>query len=202
MLSYKSGHFDLTSALARGTLLLVGEGNLSFALSLAGIAKFHPRQITATTYETEQNLTNDAISNATALRYSGVAVINGVDATNLRANFGSERFDNIAFQFPNTGSREPIEGRNPNFVLIREFLESASGQLTQGGKVFITAVDSPYYEGAFHFDEAAKITGFKAPVKQPFNPDDFPGYEHSMTNEDESAIDDYDKFATWIFQLQ
>jgi hypothetical protein len=33
----------------------------------------------------------------------------------------------------------------------------------------------------------------------PFDPDDFPGYHHTMTHEEESAIDDYEHFASYIF---
>ena len=33
----------------------------------------------------------------------------------------------------------------------------------------------------------------------PFDPADFPGYQHINTNDDESAIEDYDRFGTWIF---
>jgi hypothetical protein len=32
-----------------------------------------------------------------------------------------------------------------------------------------------------------------------FDPDDFPGYHHTMTHEEESAIDDYEHFASYIF---
>lgn len=98
-------------------------------------------------------------------------------------------------------SRELIEGRNPNFILVRDFLESAAHQLKPGGKVYISAVDSPHYYGAFQFDEAAKTAGFGPPEVYPFDPKDFPGYTHTMTHEDESALDNHDKFATWVFEL-
>ena len=63
----------------------------------------------------------------------------------------------------------------------------------------MTSVDSPYYEGVFHFQDAAKDAGFEVSGPAPFNPTDFPGYEHTNTNDDESAIEDYDRFGTWVF---
>lgn len=90
----------------------------------------------------------------------GTTVLHGVDATKLSSSFGSWLFDNIVFQFPHTGSREVLEGRNPNFILVRDFLKSAGMQLARGGQVLVAAVDSPHYQGAFQFEEAAKIGKF------------------------------------------
>lgn len=110
------------------------------------------------------------------------------------------KFDTIIFQFPHAGSREPIRGHNPNFVLVRDFLKSASAQLVYGGKVLITAVDSPYYRGAFQFEEAAKLAGFKEAETYPFDPSDFPGYVHTMAHEDGDALSHHDDFSTWVFR--
>ncbi|BBJ31379.1 MULTISPECIES: hypothetical protein [spotted fever group] len=43
------------------------------------------------------------------------------------------------------------------------------------------------------FDYAFKIP---IPIKYKFDPKDYPGYVHTMTNQDESAIEEYSKFAT------
>ena len=88
------------------------------------------------------------------------------------------RFETIIFQFPHTGSREPIEGRNPNFILVRGFLMSVKSLLSASGKVVITAVDSPHYRGAL----AAKEAGFAAPLVYSFDPKAYLGYEHTMTH--------------------
>jgi hypothetical protein len=45
-----------------------------------------------------------------------------------------------------------------------------SRQLHQGGKVLISAVDSPHYRGAFQFEEAAYIAGLAPPEFYPFDP--------------------------------
>jgi len=110
--------------------------------------------------------------------------------------------DTIIFQFPNAGSREAEERHNPNFILVRDFLKSAAKCLRPHGKVLISAVDNPYYRGAFQFDDAAETTNFELPRVYPFDPSKFPGYSHINTNDEESAIEKYDQFSTWVFTLQ
>jgi hypothetical protein len=105
----------------------------------------------------------------------------------------------LTLQLPNAGSREPIDGHNPNFILVRDFLISAYDQLSYSGTVLISAIDSPCYEGAFQFEKVASIAEFVISDIYPFDPLQFEGYVHTMTHQDGSAIDKNDKCATWIF---
>ncbi len=41
---------------------------------------------------------------------------------------------------------------------------------------------------------------FDLNLKQ-FNPKDYPEYEHTMTHQEESGIDDYSKFTTYEFRI-
>lgn len=68
-------------------------------------------------------------------------------------------------------------------------------------KKLVFAVDSPHYRGAFQFDKAAEYAGFQLPEIYPFNPNDFPEYIHSMTNEAEDALEKRTEFSTWVFRL-
>lgn len=197
----KGSRFDFVGTIASGITLLVGEGNLSFTYSLTRKKRINPSNLIATTFESEKELSDEALLNKEELEELGVMVLGGVDATKLTSVFGNTRFDNILFQFPHSGSREPIEGRNPNFILVRDFLKSAKRHLNQNGVVLITTVDSPHYRGAFQFDEAAEKAGFGEPVVYRFAPSYFYGYTHTMTNEDESSIDDHKQFGTWVFRL-
>lgn len=199
LFQYKAD-FDFISEVAKGSTLLVGEGNLSFALSLAMSDRVELRRLIATTFETVSNMSPIAQANADSLRQFGVTVINGVNAKNLRAIFGNWYFNTIIFQFPNTASRTPVRGRNSNFVLVRNFLMSAYSQLLRGGKVLISAVDSPHYRDAFQFDEAAAASGFHSPEIYKFDPSEFPGYEHTMTHQANSALGHHDQFSTWVFR--
>lgn len=140
------------------------------------------------------------VENTGKLRATGVTVLHGIDTAKIYLAINNGAFEHIIFQFPHTGSREPINGRNPNFILLRDFLKSASKHLLSNGKVLVTLVDNPHYHGAFQCEEAAQIAGYKAPESYSLNPDDFSSYEHSMTNEEDSAIDDHRKFITWVFR--
>lgn len=182
--------------------LLVGEGNMSFALSLANKPEVNPTGIVATTYEEYAFLPKLGKENRRLLCDLGVSVYHGIDATKLDISFVDRSFGVIIFQFPNVGSRKPIRGRNPNSVLIEGFLKSASKCLQSRGKVMITAVDNPYYSGAFQFEEAAKKAGFKSPKGYMFDLDSFPEYIHTNTNSGGSALNKHKKLLTWIFYLK
>lgn len=185
-----------------GDILLVGEGNLSFAKSLLCQPTARITHMIATTYETEKNLSDETRQSVADLRRHGATVMHGVDATHLEKSLRPQEFDTVVFQFPNVGSREAKYGHNPNHVLIRNFLRSAAAYLAPSGKILISAVDSPHYQGAFQFDEAAAFAGYQMPEFYPFDPAMFPGYSHTNTNDDESALDGHSRFATWVFRLK
>src|SRR5208282_2881257 len=81
----KAAAFDFVGTVAHGRTLLVGEGNLSFAISLAETKRIIPGYLTATTFEIERNLSSAGQENARLLRFLGVSVIYGVDAADLAA---------------------------------------------------------------------------------------------------------------------
>ncbi len=192
--------FNFVSAAKSKRTLFVGEGNFSFSLAITKKLSGTRADIASTVYETEPQISEEALNNSKILRRLGVGIFCGVDAIKLESCFGNKKFDNIIFQFPNAGSREAEEGRNPNFILLRDFLNSANNQLFANGCVIISVVNSTYYDGAFSFDEAAKEAGFLKPKVYKFDPNDFAGYNHTMTNEEDSAIEDYKSFKTLVFR--
>ncbi len=191
--------YNFYQALSNGESLLVGEGNLSFVLSLVLKLK-NNYNIIASTFENQDELTDLAKKNAKHLRKLGVNVVHGIDATKLNHAFKNTKFDKIIFQFLNVGSREPIDGQNPNYVLVKEFLEEACANLAIGGSILISAVDNDHYNNIFKFEELALVLGFKKPAKYKFNPRAYPSYQHTMTHQEGNAIDQYIKFATWEFK--
>jgi len=213
-LSKQKSIFDATGRLTReaefnpafflrciqqGNILFVGEGNLSFVSSLAQLPNIPSQRITASVYE-DKIVSKDTAENAELLKKLGISVQCGVDATKLDQHYQGNKFSTIIFQFPHTGSRDPLYGHNPNFVLIRRFLKSAAPCLEEHGQILISAVDNPHYQGAFQFEEAAKETGYKNPETLCFEPSSFPGYTHSNTHDDGSALDSHNKFKTWLFR--
>ena len=190
------------SQIQRGSTLFVGEGNLSFALSIAKAPGISASKLVVTTYEKDSDLSKEAQQNSKILKQSGACVLNGIDAKKLDQYFTHQKFDTIVFQFPNAGSREPEYGRNPNYILIRNFLKSAATCLAPHGKILITAVDSPHYQGAFQFEEAAEKASYSIIGLYAFDPASFPGYSHTNTNDDDSALEKHDEFKTWVFELK
>ena len=192
--------FDFLGRADHGPTLLAGEGNLSFALSLARRMKGPRRTLIATTFEPERTLSGAAALNAARLRDMGASVLHGVDATKLSDHFGRTRFSLIAFEFPNVASRRPLHGRNPNYVLVRRFLRSAAVLLSKNGCIATTVLDSPHYDGAFAMSDAARWAGVSEPRVHPFHVDDHPGYRHGNTEDDsESAISAKDECQTYVF---
>ncbi len=181
--------------------LLIGEGNLSFAKNLlflpCGIT-----HMTATTFEKPKALSNETKDNAVLLNCHGATVYHDVDATRLSTSLGKSKYNTIIFQFPNVGSRDPKYGQNPNHVMVRKFLESAKAHLSPDGQIFITTVDSSYYDGVFHFEDAAHFAGCTIVDSYSFDPSVFRAYSHTNTCDDESAIDDYKRFVTRVFQKE
>ncbi|MCB1537619.1 MAG: DUF2431 domain-containing protein [Rhodospirillales bacterium] len=187
---------------ALGDVLLVGEGNLSFAVALLKRPETGVMSMSATVFESERGQPEDAIRNAGIIRQAGGRVLYDVDATHLDKSLTGQKFDTIIFQFPNVGSRDSKCGHTSNHVMIRLFLRSAASYLEKDGQVLITAVDSPYYDGVFKFDEAALFAGFSVSLPCRFDQGMFPGYAHVNTNDDGSALDNHDRFATWVFKLK
>lgn len=63
----------------------------------------------------------------------------------------------------------------------------------------ITAVDAPYYDGVFRFEDAANFAGYNITETYPFDPIVFRGYSHINTLDDVSAIKDHKRFVTNVF---
>jgi len=192
--------FDIVTQIASGRCLLVGEGNLSFARSLLNFQRVSPSKIVATTFERLNSLSEETITNAKYISGKGVVILNGVNARKLGVALGSSKFSTIVFQFPHTGRRHPVEGKNPNYVLVRDFLNSARRHLTQNGRICISAVDNPHYQGAFQFEKAAASAGYYPPSIHPFAPKRFRGYSHTMRHEDGSALAGHRNYKTWVFK--
>ena len=184
---------------AAGSVLFVGEGNFSFALSLARLRAVEPGGLTATSYEPEESLSETAYDNAQKLIRLGARVRTGVDGTRLADTFPQKHFRLIIFQFPNVASREALYSQNPNHVMITRFLKSASDHLARNGEIVVSTVDSPFYEGAFKMQEAAQKAGLARPVIYDFDPARFAGYAHQNTDNEGSALGNHDTFATFAF---
>lgn len=99
-------------------VLLVGEGDLSFARALSQHPKLTGLHIVASTLDTEEALAekypDTAPSNVRELRSRGVTVLCGIDATRLRAckALRGRVFDKIVWNFPHVGKGIADQDRN------------------------------------------------------------------------------------------
>ncbi|KAF7307243.1 DUF2431 domain-containing protein [Mycena indigotica] len=128
-------------------ILLIGEGNFSFALALVRnppaiapeLQHLPSKNVTATAYDTEEECYEkypEAVEIVAQLRESGAEVLFAVDATQLNkvGAFKGRRWDKIVWNFPHAGKGIADQDRNilSNQLLILSFLRSASGFLVQG----------------------------------------------------------------------
>jgi 25S rRNA (uracil2634-N3)-methyltransferase len=91
------------------------------------------------------------------------------DGTKPSDTVPQKHFRLIIYQFPNVASREALYRQNPNHVMITRLLNGAHDHLTRNGKIVISTVDSPFYEGAFKMHEAAQKAGLASPVIYDFD---------------------------------
>lgn len=203
------------------TILLVGEGNFSFARSLVeNHLTEGAEQLTATCYDSEDVLYEkyeEARENIEIIRSLGGTVLFGIDGTQLSKHkqFKNQTYSRIIFNFPHAGKikkegersiivrqREEktiidffylacfsIKGagikdqdRNvrANQELLRRFFVSAAELLSSEGEIRVTIKTCKPYD-LWAIRGLAKTSGLAVKTAVPFDPSDFPGYEHRRT---------------------
>ncbi|KAJ9120205.1 hypothetical protein QFC22_003105 [Naganishia vaughanmartiniae] len=137
---------------ADDTILLIGEGNFSYALSLLSPPHSHPAHLVlATAYDSEQVCYQkypDAEDHVRRIREIGARVEFGVDAGKLaksKAVGKGARWSRIVFNFPHAGAGIKDQDRNilTNQHLILSFLRSCPPLLTVGPSRFPPVSDDP-----------------------------------------------------------
>ncbi|CAE6521591.1 unnamed protein product [Rhizoctonia solani] len=124
-------------------ILLIGEGNFSFARSLldhSSIPSLPPANITATAYDSEPDCLSkypDAQSHISALRSAGATILFGVDARHLDKTFplkASKKWDKVVWNFPHVGLSIADQDRNiaANQSTLLGFLASVKPYLAEG----------------------------------------------------------------------
>ncbi|NXX92366.1 FDXA1 protein, partial [Centropus bengalensis] len=166
-------------------VLLLGEGNFSFAASLCGAAG---TRVVATCYEGEEEVSGRerAVENIQRLRERGAEVVFSVDCTKLKDCFLPEKreFDCIYFNFPHCGRKAGVV-RNRD-LLARFFLSSAD-VLAEDGEVHValcngqggTPADQPQREwhNSWQIVAVAARAGFILSDVHPFQAETIHGYK-------------------------
>ncbi|KAI8082899.1 uncharacterized protein BX664DRAFT_339370 [Halteromyces radiatus] len=191
-------------------VLLIGEGNFSFAASLVNQYYLSgAERLTATCFDSEQVLYekygDEAKENVELARTMGATVLFDVDGTKLDKNklINKDKYSKIIFNFPHAGKGIKDEQRNieSNQALLTDFFKAATPLLTHqddkqtdtgydhderddtkvDGEIYVTVkTGKPYDEWKIKF--VAKWTGLLAlRTSIPFRPSDYPGYCHRRT---------------------
>ncbi|KAL5494682.1 hypothetical protein ACEPAI_143 [Sanghuangporus weigelae] len=124
------------------TILLIGEGNFSFAralLSHPSLQYLPPQNVTATSYDSEETCYDkylDAREIVKDLRRRGAEILFSVDATNLERckPLKRRRWDRVVWNFPHAGKGITDQDRNilSNQILLLGFLRSVASFLVTG----------------------------------------------------------------------
>ncbi|KAJ7292939.1 hypothetical protein C8J57DRAFT_1267621 [Mycena rebaudengoi] len=162
---------------ATDKILLIGEGNFSFARSLikdapAELEELPPSNITATAYDTEQQCYEkypEAEEIVEELKARGVEVLFAVDATQLGkiAALKNRKWDRIVWNFPHAGKGITDQDRNilSNQLLILGFLRSAAGFLVNGPVPEITKPKKRKLSDDDEEEEEAAVDSFDFEVE-------------------------------------
>jgi hypothetical protein len=175
------------------TTLLLGEGDFSFALSLARLVgpvqragivatEIRGEPAVAAAYPAVAGRTPGGVANLASLRALGVRIQTGVDATNIVTTFG--RAHTIALTFPFIEGPRDNTYIQRNVGLITGFLESAADAIEPGGRILLTT--SAHWHRQWRSDQRAPASLYVAERRQ-FDRRLFPGYEHRQTGQNRSA---------------
>ncbi|KAF5921154.1 hypothetical protein HPG69_018554 [Diceros bicornis minor] len=168
-------------------LLLVGEGNFSFAAALSETLD-PSTSLTATCLQRPADLARDPVAreNLQRLREQGAKVRFGVDCTQLADAFElhDREFDRIYFNFPHCGRKAGVA---KNRELLAKFFQSCADVLAEEGEVHMalckgqggTPADKPMREwhNSWQVVAMAALGGFILSDVHPFRCEAVPGYK-------------------------
>ncbi|MCJ1260162.1 hypothetical protein MMC22_000021 [Lobaria immixta] len=168
-------------------ILLVGEGNFSFAHSL--LVQHACTSLVPTCLDTPAELVHkypQAAAHISALEHEDeVKVLYGVDATKLQKGGKEVRkgaFDRIVFNFPHVGGLTKDVNRQVRYnqELLVGFFKSATPLLAPGGSIVLTVFEGEPYE-LWNVRDLARHVGLKVGRSFRFQADAYPAYEHART---------------------
>ncbi|XP_012848376.1 PREDICTED: uncharacterized protein At4g26485-like [Erythranthe guttata] len=166
-------------------ILLVGEGNFSFAVSLA-TAFGNASNMVATSLDSREMLEikypTTAADNVALLRDNGCTVLHDVDATTMsrHPSLMHRKFDRIVFNFPHAGfiMREHDSYQiSLHKEVVRGFMRNGREMLTSRGEIHVTHKTShPFSQ--WGIVELGREVGLVLTEEVNFSIWDYPGYRN------------------------
>lgn len=172
---------------AEDRILLVGEGDLSFAKS---IVEHHGCcDVTATCFDVGDALLEkykpQAEEHVTFLETEGQTVMYGVDATKLdsiKTLRNGSLFGRVIFNFPHIGGRSKDVNRQVRFnqELLVKFFGAAVNLLASSGTIIVTLFEGEPYT-LWNIRDLARHSGLEVQRSFKFMAQAYPGYSHART---------------------
>lgn len=171
------------------SILLVGEGDLSFATSI--IEHHDCENVTATVLEKDKAELLEkyphAAENIAKIEAQGGRVVYGVDARKMGpyARKGKDpegTMERIIFNFPHVGGKSTDVNRQVrhNQEMLVSFFRRALLSLAPGGTVTVTLFEGEPYT-LWNIRDLGRHSGMQVERSFAFQPSAYPGYHHART---------------------